>query len=94
MSSTNDTTQGSGPPRGPGPVAPPGWPLAAVVPALAGAVWLWCAAQGFIPALLGALPGTLLLATGLSNLLWAGDARIFQFMALGAASGMVAIESL
>ena len=89
MSSTNDTTQGSGPPRGPGPVAPPGWPLAAVVPALAGAVWLWCAAQGFIPALLGALPGTLLLATGLSNLLWAGDARIFQFIALGAASGGV-----
>lgn len=37
--------------------------------------------------LLGGLPGTLLLATGLSNLLWAGDARIFQFMALGAAAG-------
>ncbi len=39
--------------------------------------------------LLGGLPGTLLLATGLSNLLWAGDARIFQFMALGAAAGGV-----
>ena len=35
------------------------------------------------------MPGTLLFATGLSNLLWAGDARIFQFMALGALSGML-----
>jgi hypothetical protein len=37
----------------------------------------------------GGLPGTLLLATGLSNLLWAGDARIFHFMSLGAISGIV-----
>ena len=73
----------------PGPIAPPLWPLAAVLPAAVGALWVWCAAQGFLPALLGALPGTLLLATGLSNLLWAGDARIFQFMALGAAAGIV-----
>jgi pimeloyl-ACP methyl ester carboxylesterase len=34
------------------------------------------------------LPGTLLLATGLSNLLWAGDARIFHFMSLGSVSGV------
>lgn len=89
MSSTNDTTRGSEPSGSPGPIAPPGWPLAAVLPALVGALWLWCASRGFLPALLGALPGTLLLSTGLSNLLWAGDARIFQFMALGAASGSV-----
>ncbi len=40
-------------------------------------------------ALLGGLPGTLLLATGLSNLLWAGDARIFHFMSLGALLGIL-----
>jgi pimeloyl-ACP methyl ester carboxylesterase len=39
--------------------------------------------------IVGGLPGTLLLATGLSNLLWAGDARIFHFMSLGAISGVV-----
>ena len=38
---------------------------------------------------MGGLPGTLLLATGLSNLLWAGDARIFHFMSLGALLGVV-----
>ena len=60
-----------------------------MLPAAVGALWLWSAARGGIAGVtLGALPGTLLLATGLSNLLWAGDARIFQFMALGAASGV------
>jgi hypothetical protein len=38
---------------------------------------------------LGGMPGTLLLATGLSNLLWAGDARIFHFMSLGALLGVL-----
>ena len=72
----------------PGPIAPPGWPLAAVVPTVVGALWLWWAAQsGAAGVILGALPGTLLLATGLSNLLWAGDARIFHFMSLGALLG-------
>ena len=60
------------------------------MPTLAGALWLWWAAQGGAPgALLGGLPGTLLLATGLSNLLWAGDARIFHFMSLGALLGIL-----
>ena len=72
----------------PGPIAPPGWPLAAVVPTAAGVLWLWGAAHGgSLGVLLGTLPGTLLLATGLSNLLWAGDARIFHFMSLGALLG-------
>ena len=54
----------------PGPIAPPGWPLAVMVPAVVGALWLWLAAQsGGLGVLLGLLPGTLLLATGLSNLL-------------------------
>jgi hypothetical protein len=39
--------------------------------------------------IVGALPGTLMLATGLSNLLWAGDARIFHFMSLGALLGIL-----
>lgn len=74
----------------PGPITPPGWPLAAVLPAMVGALWLWWDARSGLPGVLvGGLPGALLLSTGLSNLLWAGDARIFQFMALGAASGVL-----
>jgi hypothetical protein len=62
----------------------------AVVPVLVGALWLWWDARSGLPGVLvGGLPGTLLLATGLSNLLWAGDARIFHFMSLGAISGVV-----
>src|SRR3712207_2427211 len=74
----------------PGPIAPPWWPLVAVAPVVVGALWLWWDVRSGPPGVLvGGLPGTLLLATGLSNLLWAGDARIFHFMALGAASGVV-----
>jgi hypothetical protein len=74
----------------PGPIAPPWWPLAAVLPAVVGALWLWCDVRsGLQGVLVGGLPGTLLLATGLSNLLWAGDARIFHFMSLGAFLGVV-----
>ena len=59
------------------------------MPAAVGALWLWLAAQdGPAGVILGGFPGVLLLSTGLSNLLWAGDARIFQFMALGAATGL------
>jgi pimeloyl-ACP methyl ester carboxylesterase len=62
----------------------------AVVPVVVGAMWLWWDVRSSLPgALVGGLPGTLLLATGLSNLLWAGDARIFHFMSLGAVSGVV-----
>ena len=62
----------------------------AVVPVVVGALWLWWDVQSGLPGVLvGGLPGTLLLATGLSNLLWAGDARIFHFMSLGAVSGVV-----
>jgi pimeloyl-ACP methyl ester carboxylesterase len=62
----------------------------AVVPVVVGALWLWWDVRSGLPGVLvGGLPGTLLLATGLSNLLWAGDARIFHFMSLGAISGVV-----
>lgn len=74
----------------PGPVAPRWWLLAAVVPVVIGGLWLWWDARSGVPGLLvGALPGALLLSTGLSTLLWTGDTRIFQFMSLGAASGVV-----
>src|SRR5215210_9561870 len=74
----------------PGPIAPPWWPLVAVVPVVVGALWLWWDVRSGLPGVLvGGLPGTLLLATGLSNLLWAGDARIFHFMSLGAILGVV-----
>ena len=74
----------------PGPIAPPGWPIAAALPAAIGALWLWWAAQGgYFELLVGGVPGTLLLATGLSNLLWAGDVRIFHFMSFGALLGVV-----
>ena len=72
-----------------GPIAPPWWPMVAVVPVMVGALWLWWDVRSGLPGVLvGGLPGTLLLATGLSNLLWAGDARIFHFMSLGAISGV------
>ena len=62
----------------------------AVIPVVVGALWLWWDVRSGLPGVLvGGLPGTLLLATGLSNLLWAGDARIFHFMSLGAISGIV-----
>ncbi len=66
------------------------WPALVAAPVVSGGLWLlWAVQGGPLGILLGALPGTLLFATGLSNLLWAGDARIFQFMALGALSGML-----
>jgi dienelactone hydrolase len=62
----------------------------AAVPVVVGGLWLWWDVRsGLAGVLVGGLPGTLLLATGLSNLLWAGDARIFHFMSLGAVSGVV-----
>ncbi|HET7481008.1 MAG TPA: hypothetical protein VFJ72_16000 [Rubrobacteraceae bacterium] len=73
----------------PGTTALPIWLLAAALPAVVGGLWLWWDARSGVPGLLvGALPGALLLSTGLSTLLWARDKRIFQFMSLGAASGM------
>jgi Uncharacterised protein family (UPF0227) len=60
------------------------------VPVVVGAVWLWWDVRSGLPGVLvGGLPGILLLATGLSNLLWAGDARIFHFMSLGAFLGVL-----
>ena len=64
------------------------WSFSSFVPLLTGALWLWLAARGGLPAvLLGAVPGALLLGTGLSGLLWAVESRTFQYMALASALG-------
>src|SRR5918992_4933878 len=64
------------------------WSFSAFVPLLTGALWLWLASRSGLPAvLLGAVPGALLLGTGLSSLLWAAESRTFQYMALASALG-------
>jgi hypothetical protein len=66
------------------------WSFSSFIPLLTGALWLWLAARGGLPTvLLGAVPGALLLGTGLSGLLWAVESRMFQFMALGSILGVI-----
>jgi hypothetical protein len=66
------------------------WSFSSFVPLLTGALWLWLAARGGLPAVLaGAVPGALLLGTGLSGLLWAVEPRTFQFMTLGSVLGVI-----
>ena len=66
------------------------WSFSSFVPLLTGALWLWLAARGGLPAVLvGAAPGALLLSTGLAGLLWAVEARTFQFMSLASVLGVV-----
>ena len=66
------------------------WSFSSFVPLLTGALWLWLAARGGLPAILvGAIPGALLLGTGLSGLLWAVESRTFQFMALASVLGVI-----
>jgi hypothetical protein len=60
------------------------------VPLAAGLLWLWCAASfGPIGFLVAVVPGCLLLAAGVSMLLYPGDLRIPQFAALGGLLGVV-----
>jgi hypothetical protein len=66
------------------------WSFSSFIPLLTGALWLWLAARGGLPTvLLGTLPGTLLLATGLSGLLWTVESRMFQYMALASVLGVI-----
>ena len=66
------------------------WSFSCLIPLLTGALWLWLAARGGVPAtLVGAVPGALLLGTGLSGLLWAVESRTFQFMVLASVLGVV-----
>jgi len=65
------------------------WSFSCLVPALAGSLWLWTAAQDGAPAaILGTFPGALLLGTGLSGLLWALGARTLQYMGLASVIGV------
>jgi hypothetical protein len=64
--------------------APEAW-----IPVLTGLLWLWWAASfGLVGFLFSVIPGCLLLASGLSTLLWPGDLRITQFTALGGLLGV------
>jgi len=66
------------------------WSFSSLVPLLTGTLWLWLAASnGLLSILLGAVPGALLLSTGLSGLLWAVESRTFQYMALASVLGVV-----
>lgn len=71
------------------PITPQWWSFSSLVPALAGALWLWMAARGGTAVLLGALPGALLLGTGLSGLLWDAGTRTLQYMALASGLGVL-----
>jgi hypothetical protein len=53
------------------------FPREAWLPIAAGLLWLWCAASfGVVGFLFSLVPGCLLLASGLSLLLYPGDLRI------------------
>ncbi len=63
------------------------FPREAWLPLLAGLGWLWLAlGHGWVFALLAAVPGCLLLGSGVAMLLWPGDPRITHF---GAAGGVI-----
>ncbi len=65
------------------------WPRIAWVPIAAGLVWLWYAAGfGILGFFFSVVPGCLLLGAGVSTLLWPGDLRIAQFVALGGFLGV------
>ena len=67
----------------------PRWPREALIPILGGLVWLWCAASfGLVGFVFSLVPGTLLLASGTSLLLWPRDDRITHFAALGGFLGV------
>jgi hypothetical protein len=56
----------------------------------AGIVWMtWGNGEGWLSFLLAAVPGLLMLASGVSSLLWPGDPRERHFGALGAFAGVV-----
>jgi hypothetical protein len=60
------------------------------IPLLAGLIWLAAGArEGGLALLVALLPGVLLLASAVGELLWSGDRRIPQFCALGGALGVL-----
>jgi hypothetical protein len=66
------------------------FPREAWIPIAAGFVWLWVAGHFGVTGFLACIiPGCLLLASGMSMLLYPGDLRIPQFGALGGLAGVV-----
>jgi hypothetical protein len=65
------------------------WSRDAAIPILGGIAWLWFATGfGLVGFLFSLIPGCLLLASGVSILLWPGDLRISSFAALGGLLGV------
>jgi hypothetical protein len=68
---------------------PARWVYEAWIPVCGGLVWLWSATSfGIAGFLVCAIPGCLLLSSGVSALLYPGDPRIPQFVALGGVVGV------
>ena len=65
------------------------WSPYAALPIAGGLAWFWFAADFGLPGFLASMaPGCLLLASGISILLWPGDPRIVSFTALGGVLGV------
>lgn len=74
----------------PGPIAPPLWPFAVPLNGITGILWAWFAIQsGPLGDIFGVLPAVLLISTSLSSVFSGADARISQFMCLGAFLGIL-----
>lgn len=74
----------------PGPVAPPLWPFIPPLAGTTGIVWAYFAVNnGILGDVFGILPAVLLVSPSLSNVFSGGDARLSQFMCLGAFLGIV-----
>lgn len=67
---------------------PPSRDWASLIPIAAGLIWLTIADNSF-GLLVAVLPGALLLASGVSSLLWSGDPRITQYGALAGVLGLL-----
>ncbi|MDG2335297.1 MAG: CocE/NonD family hydrolase [Myxococcota bacterium] len=71
------------------------FPPLAALPLLGGIAWLWTSAQaGFLPFILTLPIGGGLFASGMAILLWAGDRRFCQSMALSGVLGLLALPFL
>ena len=81
-----DTKQG----EPPGPAAPPLWPFIPPLTGTTGLIWAYFAVNtGIWGNIFGILPAVLLISPSLSNVFSGGDARLSQFMCLGAFFGVV-----
>lgn len=74
----------------PGPTAPPLWPFIPPLTGITGIIWAYFAVNnGIWGDVFGILPAVLLISPSLSNVFSGGDARLSQFMCLGAFFGII-----